>query len=259
MVKLSIIIPHYNSFNFLKKMLESIPDEEWIKIIVVDDNSDQDIDQLKLIYNHVNFFRVPKGKKGAGAARNVGIKNAEGDYVLFADADDYFLENSFELIRNKINSEFDIVFFNPTSYNINTNTEGVRHKRYSYIIDDYIKNENKDILYKFHVPWSKLISLKLIKHNNIGFEEVLASNDVNFSLRISFYSEKIFCVKEVIYCVTESNNSLTKQIKEEVLDSRFGAFARYNDFLRENNLKHLQGAMSGHLWNTRHFGIYKFL
>ncbi|AUC14170.1 hypothetical protein BTO06_02955 [Tenacibaculum sp. SZ-18] len=259
MVKISIIIPHYNSIKTLKRLLESIPNEGWIKTIVVDDGSAQDISAVKNSFSHVLFLKVPEGKKGAGAARNIGIQKAEGKYLLFADADDYFLENSFELIKANIEEEYDMIFFDPTSLNTSNNEVGTRHKPYSFLIDDFLKSNNKHVLFKFYVPWSKLISLDLVKNKGVYFEEIIASNDVNFSLKSIYYAQNILCLKQTIYCVTESNNSLTKQRKESVLDSRFDALARYNDFLKEKGLKDIQVAMSGHLWNTRHFGLYKTL
>lgn len=258
MNKLSIIIPHFNSKLELKKMLNSIPNENYIEIIVVDDNSSFDIFSLKPNFSNVNFFRLPKHLKGAGAARNLGLRESKGEYLLFADSDDYFLDGAFSLIKNYINKNYDIVFFNPTSYNIIEEKIGTRHLSYTFLIEDFIKTKKKELLYKSYVPWSKLIKAKLIKDYAIEFEEIIASNDVNFSLKTTYFAKEIFCTMEQIYCVTESNYSLTKQIKEEVLDSRFGAICRYNDFLKSKDLSNLQGAMSGHLWNTRHFGIYKF-
>ncbi|WP_425659647.1 glycosyltransferase [Tenacibaculum ascidiaceicola] len=259
MNKISIIIPHFNSEITLKKLLYSIPQENWIEVIVIDDNSDNDIFNLEEEFNKVLFFKVPREKKGAGSARNIGLENATGNYLLFADADDYFLEGAFSVLKKSIEKKFDIMFFEPISFDTQLCETGKRHLAYSSIIKDYMKTNKKEVFFKFYVPWSKLISSKLIKNNKIKFDEVIASNDVLFSLKSVYYASDIVCVEDQIYCVTESSNSLTKQISEEVLDSRFEAMSRYNDFLKDKNLKKLQGAMSGHLWNTRYFGVYKFL
>jgi glycosyltransferase involved in cell wall biosynthesis len=259
MIKLSIIIPHYNSVSSLIKLLNSIPHLEWIEIIVIDDNSDEDIFNLKSNYKNVFFYKLDNNRKGAGAARNVGIHYSIGEFLLFADADDYFLKGAFDIIRTYLDSENDIVFFNPTSLNLLTNKIGIRHNKYAIIIQKYLTFKNKEILYKFHVPWSKLISSKFIKDKKIRFEEIISSNDVNFSLKSIFYANRITCTLDQIYCVTESSNSLTNTFTEEVLDSRFDAACRYNDFLQIKGFKNLQTAMSGHLWNTRFFGFYKFL
>lgn len=64
---------------------------------------------------------------------------------------------------------------------------------------------------------------------------------------------------KLVSIISPVYNSLTKQRSEKVLDSRFDAMIRYNDFFKEKELYKLQGAMSCHLWNTRHFGLSKFL
>ncbi|WP_299017521.1 glycosyltransferase family 2 protein [uncultured Polaribacter sp.] len=259
MKKLSIIIPHFNSKIELKKMLSSIPNEAYIEVLVIDDNSNFDIFSLKTEFTHVSFFRLPKHLKGAGAARNLGLKNYTGNFLMFADSDDFFIDGAFDTIKHYLDLNYDMVYFTPTSFNFQNNKIGNRHKSYSLLIEEFLKNKNKEILYKFYVPWSKLIARRVQEKYSLKFDEVIASNDVNFSLKSIFYSTSVFCTTENIYCVTESDNSLTKQVSEEVLDSRFEAISRYNDFLKSKKLHSLQGAMSGHLWNTRHFGVYKFL
>jgi glycosyltransferase involved in cell wall biosynthesis len=257
--KLSIIIPHFNAELSLCNLLDSIPNHDWIEIIVVDDNSIKNIFILKSSYENVSFYKLDKTRKGAGAARNVGIKHSKGDLLLFADSDDFFLDDAFCIIHKYLNTKNDMIYFNPTSLKLSSNTEGTRHVKYSDLINMYLDTDNKELLYNFYVPWSKLISSKFIKEKNIKFDEVIASNDVIFSLKSAFYASKILCTLDKIYCVTESSNSLTKILTEEVLDSRFDAISRYNDFLQKEGYTKLQLAMSGHLWSTRYFGFYKFL
>jgi len=256
--KLSIIIPHYNSQNELKKLLNSIPIKYWIEVIVVDDRSEFDIFSLEKEFTHVKFYLSDKKIKGAGSARNLGLEKSTGDFLLFADADDFFLKDSFDIIEKNIALNQDVIYFNPTSKNLLTNQKGIRHSFYSGLINSFIADNNKDHLFKFDVPWSKLISKKIIKDNNIEFDEIIASNDINFSLKVVFYSSNILCVKDVVYCVTESANSLTNQHSEAILDSRFNAITRYNDFIKEKGLLHLQRAMIRPILHTyKYFGFYK--
>ena len=90
----SVIIPHYNIPKLLQRCLDSIPDIPDIQVIVVDDNSSVE---------KVDFDNFPgKGRKyttaifdkaggGAGHARNIGLKHAEGKWLVFADSDDFFV------------------------------------------------------------------------------------------------------------------------------------------------------------------------
>ena len=89
----SIIIPHKNTPDLLKRCVSSIPRREDVQIIIVDDNSDEKI----VDFEHFPFLGTPnatvvfdKSSKGAGHARNIGLEKAEGKWYLFADSDDFF-------------------------------------------------------------------------------------------------------------------------------------------------------------------------
>src|SRR5574344_79438 len=102
MINFSIIIPHKNSPELLQRCLASIPQREDIQIIIVDDNSESSI---------VNFCSFPgterkdteiiylKESKGAGYARNRGLSRAKGEWILFADADDYYTNEFNEFLN----------------------------------------------------------------------------------------------------------------------------------------------------------------
>src|SRR5690625_3621526 len=97
MCNLSIIIPHYNSVNTLQKLLDLIPIKNDIQTIVIDDNSNEGVikyDRLRTgkKYQHITFLENNTNVKGAGVCRNIGIKHAKGEWVLFADADDILME-----------------------------------------------------------------------------------------------------------------------------------------------------------------------
>ena len=114
MINYSIIIPHKNIPDLLQICLDSIPVRDDIEIIVVDDNRDDDIvsksDLPGLERSDCKVIFTKEGK-GAGYARNVGLDNANGKWVLFADADDYFVDDFIAKIDQYKDSDFDIVFF----------------------------------------------------------------------------------------------------------------------------------------------------
>jgi len=259
MKKVSIIIPHYNSKVSLQVLLNSIPDKNWIEKIVVDDNSNFDIFTLEKEYKTVRFHKLNKSRKGAGAARNEGLKHVNGDFILFADADDYFTKNAFKIIENELLNDNDVVYFPPTSIYPKTGEIANRHWASCLLIDDYIRNKKKEIFFKFYEPWSKLIKTKLILKNNLKFEEIPASNDILFSLQVAIYSKNISVCNETIYVITDTLNSLIKQTDEIVLDCRFEAMVRYNEFLKSKGLHEHHGAMFMHLWNIKRYGLKKVL
>lgn len=248
----SIIIPHYKSFESIQRLIESIPPTE-AEIIIVDDNSnnDKEWNNLKNKYPYCVFIDGVGINLGAGNARNRGLRIANGDWVLFADADDYFIKNAFEYLNDYVKSNFDCIYFNVTSVNLEKNEIGTRHEPYEKLV---IENSNS-IRYQHYVPWSKMIRRDFLIKNEIEFEEIPASNDLNFSLKVGINSVDIYCDRRVIYCVTESEGTLTKKVNYTNMESRLLAARRFNKQLRENNIFGHNIPAIKYLYYSRNIGI----
>lgn len=230
----------------LEKLIRSIPVKDNIQIIVIDDNSNEDINDLKnkntnFTFNHILFLKNNTSKKGAGTCRNIGLNHAEGKWILFADSDDFFLEDFYSKIEKYFNSKNDVVYFTPTSIDIKTQKESDRHLKYKSLIYDYLNSGNLHseirLRYQFMVPWSKLIKRSFLEKFNIKFDEVIASNDVMFSTRVGYFMEKYEVTKEIVYCVTRGPGTLTTNIDEKIYNARFETFVNYCNFLQENVAK----------------------
>ena len=116
MKKLSVIIPVYNMENYIHKCLNSViyPNVEDYEIVIVDDGSTDYspfiCEEFAVHYpNLIKFISTPNG--GLGAARNVGVEHAEGEYLFFLDSDDYLDENALNEILEFIKEEADIYIF----------------------------------------------------------------------------------------------------------------------------------------------------
>lgn len=241
MKKLSIIIPHFNSPDLLSILLDSIPTFEEIEILVVDDRSDKEKDKFETIknspkYNHVIFLENSRENKGAGTCRNIGLDNATGEWVLFADADDFFLEGFFEIVQEYFDSDYEVVFFTPTSKYLDTGGISERHIYYEKLILEYltISEPVKELKlrYEYVVPWSRLINRNFIEKYNIRFDEVIVSNDVMFSVKVGYYMYIFAATTKCIYCVTRSKGTLTVNISGENYDTRIDVFVSYYVFLK---------------------------
>lgn len=102
-IQYSIIIPHYKSIDSLAKCIHSIPDREDIQVIIVDDNSgiEKSVFESSCLKNRQNVLVIyEQQNNGAGHARNVGLREAKGNWILFADADDYFQKMHFTYVIN---------------------------------------------------------------------------------------------------------------------------------------------------------------
>jgi glycosyltransferase involved in cell wall biosynthesis len=240
MTYLTIIIPHYNSPDLLERLLNSIPYCKNIKVIVVDDRSDfkvNDFERVKSKFAHhkIEFLVNDKSSKGAGTCRNIGLKYATGSWILFADADDYFIYGFYDIILPFFSEKnIDIVFFKPTSWDTYNNAPSNRHTKYASIIDEYHET-GSDLELKYHyvVPWSKLYRADFIKDNHIYFDQVIASNDIMFSTKAGYYARNICVSEQTIYCVTKNKGTLTQNISNKVFRIRLDIFIDRYKYLQK--------------------------
>lgn len=241
-IKYSIIIPNRNNFSLLQRALDSIPDDESIEVIVVDDNSDFDGVDKSLYpgYDRQNVSIIfTKEGKGAGYARNVGLSKANGKWVLFLDSDDFFEP----LLLQKLNSHYlddeDIVYFNVCACFSKTLTFSSRlagridklHSMNDIERDFYCR-------YKYTEPWGKMIKRDFVERNQIFFDETICANDYMFSIKTGTLAGKIKFCDIVLLCVTERDGSLSHSYfdSEEKWKTRVGVTHNVQKFLDQNNI-----------------------
>ncbi len=241
-IAISIIIPFFNRMEYMPQLVDSIPVRGDIEILIADDKSTADqTQQLKAFvaaqqaHRNIYYFHND-ATKSAGACRNIGLRHAVGEWVLFADSDDYFTPDFYETLVPWLQSDCDLVYFTPTSIDRATGKETERHRGFADWVANYLANPTDAAQYRlkgfYVVPWSKLYRRRLLVENGICFDEVLASNDVMCSVKAAFAATKIAACKGTIYCVTKSPGSLIYSVDKAVLDARMGVFIRYYQYLK---------------------------
>ncbi|SFD00281.1 glycosyltransferase family 2 protein [Butyrivibrio sp. YAB3001] len=221
MIDLTIIIPHYNTPLQLEKLIQSINVHNNVQIIVVDDNSTDNLGKLESVRqkysSYVEFYCNKTGIQSAGACRNTGLKHAKGKWLMFADADDFFIDSYYDTISKYFNSEFDQIIFNVTSQYSDTGEIATRHLVHARKINDYLGNPSEKNYYrviKRFAPWGKMIRRAVVEENNIIFSETLHSNDQFFSTQVSYYCKQTVIDGAIIYCITRGKNSLTTVVSK---------------------------------------------
>lgn len=241
----SFIIPHKDIPELLSRCVNSIPKRSDIQIIVVDDNSS--VVPLSVIRNKTGEFVEVYASNGcgAGAARNVGLQKANGKWIVFADADDIYDDSFLNIMDEYLNSKSDIVFFNANR--IDNETNEILQEIY---YDDKDMTIN-DFWVKRYTPWAKMFSKDFLDKKGILFEEIMASNDIMFSLKTGYYAEKIERDDRIVYHKYYRKNSLTSDISYDNAVDRILAAYRFNLFCKEHDIK--EGYISNFGFIIKHY------
>ena len=216
----SVIIPHYNSPELLHKAIQSASVSDKVEVIVVDDKSNMTETQFATIerfcnLHYVQFYQNTTDKKGAGVCRNIGLEHMTGDWLLLLDADDYFIDDWFDVVEPYLESAHDMIFFPPLSVNLKTGKDDGRTYVYQTLVYDYLKKPSQAtataLKYRFCSSWSKLVKRTVFEQNNILFDETLVSNDIMFMTKCAYFSKNIAADEHSIYMATRSGNTLTSK------------------------------------------------
>ena len=239
----SLIIPYYNNPRLLLRLLSTVPRRHDLQVIVVDDFSDRGIDDfnnIKSQFYWIEWYRTSENR-GGGHARNLGLEKASGNWIIFADCDDFFLP-SFNLLLDlySTNISEDIIFFDAISVDSESYKISKRNNHLSKMIDGCKNNVSKaelSLRYLFGEPWGKIIKRQLIMKHNIRFDETRIHNDTKFSYMIGFYAKNIKIEDLAVYCITERSQSVSKLINLDKLIIRIKIFAEKNKFLSDHHIK----------------------
>lgn len=200
MAKVSIIIPVYNVENYLEKALESVCVQTLkdIEIICINDcstdNSIKILKKYKAQDERIKIIHL-KQKHNPGFARNLGISNAKGDYLMFLDSDDWLAKNACEIAYNHINnSKADVSSFNYYIY-------------YEKIGKIKLKDcENKSLFFA-GIVWKNIYNTSFIKNNNILFGNVHVGEDNIFYIKSIMLANSITFINKPLYYYRKRANA----------------------------------------------------
>lgn len=213
----SIVIPHYNSPNTLKRMLSSIPERDDIQIIVVDDGSAEEAKKKLSFLSHKNLYieYLPENC-GGGYARNAGFSKVEGKWFIGCDADDFFADGAFDVLDRYKDENIDYLCYCIKVLDEETLTRR-KTVRSDISVRSYLKGQNKESLnlfkYRNYEPWNKMISVQFMRNNDIRWENCRINIDVMFSLQIGLYGKNFIAIPDELYNLVFTKNSITRKKK----------------------------------------------
>ena len=209
-IKVSVIVPIYNAFSYLRPALDSIVNQtlENIEIICVDDGStDRSLEVLKEYQAADSRIRiVTETNAGPGLARNNGINRARGEYLAFFDADDFYEPSFLELLYERAKrDDLDIAFSQYDIYNTRLNRfEPSSHAEHSEIYSENSvtsKSEYPDLILSSTVAsaWNKIFRKSFVLDKKLSFlTDVRLYEDVYFVVTAMSLAERVGKVHQVL-------------------------------------------------------------
>jgi glycosyltransferase involved in cell wall biosynthesis len=208
---ISVVIPYYNDFNQFERCITSVLRQTLkpAEVLVIDDCSDDSslliglIDKIDFATIKIEYIRNASNKNGA-YSRNLGIKNASGQFIALLDADDYWddghLEKSYQFLCE---GDFDFIYGN-----VIIDRNGLILKKQ---IDDINKFVNKFDLLVTNPPQTNSFFFRRNISNNVKFDESLRRHQ-DFQFLFSAISEGISIgyidVYSSYYCLSERSLSV---------------------------------------------------
>lgn len=201
---LSIIIPVYNTDGYaFKNCLESIlgiDKKIQYEIIVVDDGSiNSKSEEYKKESNKFNnVMYIYQQNSGVSSARNLGIFNSKGKYIMFVDSDDIIYAESLKPEHLELNSDIIVydkkIIIDKKSVETQEFSEEEGNIDKEIVIKEFISKS------KFHTPFSKLIKKEFILKNKLSFNtDFIFGEDALFNLKMLQCNPDIYYTRRIIY------------------------------------------------------------
>lgn len=250
-VRLSVVVPMYNSERYIERCINSIIDQdmEEMEIILINDGS---TDKTKYIaeryvnkYKNVRLIHKEKNE-GISAARNTGIKNAIGEYIVFIDSDDEInkgmFTNMYELGK-KSNSDLVMCSYSRKYKDFDEDIKANIEEDYViYNRSDIEKNiiptfvENTE--YGYYYAWNKLYKREFLEINNIFFrEKIKFGEDWFLNLEVFEKINTFSYINEPYYNYFDNMGSQSKNIDRDRIKLYLEGHEKNHYFIKKYNLE----------------------
>lgn len=223
----TVILPIYNVEKYLEQCIETVINQTYknLEIILVDDGSTDASSDIcdKWAFADSRIKVIHKKNAGLGMARNTGLDNATGEYVLFVDSDDFICTNAIEILLEWI-KDADIIYCGHAVYydEVSIVKKPIRYGGLTFSGDDVVDKilpemmgslpEDPNDIYLPVSVWHGMYSMKSIKENKVKFpsERDFISEDMVFHVDLIQNVKKITFIENCLYYYRKNNeDSLT--------------------------------------------------
>lgn len=241
-IKFSIIIPTYNSSKFISRCLKSLDnqtvDKTMFEVLIIDDASSDDTVEVLRNYKselNIRIFQLEKNG-GPGIARNKGIEEAIGEWILFVDSDDSISKNCLSTLSNTIstsNSKIEYIGFDWGVEQLKWLPKNLHIGRKGSQFLFFEKHELLDnfLSFRMHMPvHCSIIKKQLIERHQIKFRTGF-SEDIDFMYKIYQYAYATMYVDKILYFRTYREESASNTISIKHIEGFINAWKEIGNVL----------------------------
>lgn len=276
-VKVSVVIPVYNSEKYLKKCLNSVINQTLreTEIICVDDGSTDSSAEIlnEFAQKDSRFVILKQANLFAGVARNNGLKAAHGKYIVFWDADDYFEPDALRIMYVQCEKEnADICLCAAASFDSDNEKKAVDESflKRRFLPKEKVFSSKTHPQYIFNiasnVPWQRMFLTSFIREKGIEFQNLRQANDTYFVMAAMYYAQRItYTEKPLVNYRVNNKTSITGRASASPLCA-YESFAAVYELLKAENCcdeiwqsfynKLVPGLIRGILLQTTESGIH---
>ncbi|WP_410319630.1 glycosyltransferase family 2 protein [Methanobrevibacter sp.] len=230
---ISVIIPVYNVEEYLYVCLNSVLKQTYqdFEIICIDDAStDSSAEILEYFTQKDSRIRILKNdsNKGPGYSRNKGLKVAQGKYISFLDADDWFSPDTFEILVEKTEQEnLDVLLFKNIVYYEESQDFGFERyydmefmDKFENIVFNHWDLDKTKLFVMSNASWGKFYLKSFLDCNNIFFpNENLIHEDNPFFYKVITSADRISIIDKYLYNRRRRNGSIMTLNNERLFDN----------------------------------------
>lgn len=211
-IKFSVVMPVYGVEKFIDKSIQSILQQTYknYEIILVNDctpdGSGKICKQYAKKYENIRYLEH-EINKGLSEARNTGLVNSSGDYVLFLDSDDFFEHNMLEVIEESLNKNMaDVVVYGISEEYMKIDNKEIDMIKTHSMRTQYFSNyEFRKIIIEleqqtlYGYAWNKAYRLEYLKKQNLKFENIKHIEDIEFNVRCFENAQSVNILEDKLY------------------------------------------------------------
>lgn len=234
----SIIVPIYNVEQYLFECLQSIRNQTFtnFEVILIDDGSTDSGQKICYEFSNTDprFKVIVQNNAGLSASRNVGLKKAIGEFILFVDSDDvlneHLLASTIGMIKkykvDAVSFNFNILE-NGEVYSTNYGGSGLK------LLDSLSAMEHLLSGSFGNYAWKMLVRKKIYDDNKIFFPENRQFEDVATTYKIIGAIRKIYFTDQYLYLYRKRHGSITKVHSDKDLDDMLITFTEIETYMNE--------------------------